>query len=125
MLLPVSQNFTKLISEYHYVMLFSQKEGLGLTLVESCMVGRPVITRGNDGCEACAEVCIDQYNGFVTNTIEELEKCLNSLVKVNSQKYDELSVHAREIYNQKFQLQTMLSKYVDYLENIWKERNEK
>lgn len=113
-----SDDIPNLISKYHYVMLFSQQEGLGLSLVEGCMVGRPLITKGNDGCQACAEVCLDNYNGFIVNTFDDLIVKLNELCSINKKDYEELCLNARKVYEEKFQLDVMLSKYFSYINKL-------
>lgn len=113
-----SDDIPSLISKYNYVMLFSQQEGLGLSLVEGCMMGRPLITRGIDGCEACAEVCLDRYNGFIINTFDNLIIFLNKLDQISHKEYQQLCIHARKTYKDKFQLDIMLSRYTSYINNL-------
>lgn len=112
------KNIPALATKYHYVMLFSQKEGLGLSLVEGCMAGRPLITKGINGCEACAEVCFDEYNGFIVNSYEELTNCLNQLNQIKDGRYHQLCVNSRRVYKEKFQLNRMLSAYTSYIDDL-------
>ncbi len=111
-------NIPSLISEYNFVLLFSKKEGLGLTLVEGCMAGRPLIAKGNNGSEACQEVCEDGYNGFIVNSLDDLVSVLNDLIYIDNEKYVQLCVSSRNTYEKKFKLEIMESKYKEYLECI-------
>jgi glycosyltransferase involved in cell wall biosynthesis len=113
-----SNNIIQLIENYDYVMLFSKKEGLGLTLVEGAMLGKPLISRGNNGCEACAEVCIDGFNGFITNTFDELLQVCNNLDNISKIKYEQMAINSKEVYSRNFRLNTMLEKYKKYILEI-------
>ena len=115
------KNVAKIIPNYHYVLLFSKKEGFGLSLVESCMMGRPVITRGVGECKACSEICVDGYNGFIINDIRSLQVFLNNLDSIPPNVYNRLCKNARYTYEVKFSLKNMLYNYEDYLRNLIKE----
>ncbi|ASB49419.1 glycosyltransferase family 4 protein [Alkalitalea saponilacus] len=111
-------NIPQLAENYHFVMLYSEKEGLGLTLIEACMAGRPVITRGADGCEACAEICIDNHNGYITNDMESLISVLNSLGNLSKEEYYKLCRNSRKIYENKFRIELMFEKYDRLINNF-------
>lgn len=111
-------NVNELIQQYHYIMLFSKKEGLGLSLIEACMLSKPVITRGIDGCEACAEICTDKYNGFIVNNYEELERVLNTIDLVPANIYQDMCDNARKIYEDKFSLNIMEESYRSYISTL-------
>lgn len=107
-----------LITDYHYVLLFSKKEGLGLSLIESCMNSRPIITRGAGGCEACAEVCINNFNGFIVNSLDDLESLLNSLDQIPFPNYKELCFNSRQVFENKFSLQRMVKEYESVIQKL-------
>lgn len=106
------------ILKYDYVMLFSKKEGLGLSLVEGCIVGKPLITKNSGGCEACGEVCMDKYNGFIVNTFENLISTLSNLRNISNEEYIEMCKNSRKVYAEKFKLEIMLSEYSEYIDKI-------
>lgn len=110
-----NNDIPKLLENYHYVMLFSEKEGLGLSLIEGCMMKKPLISRGTGGCEACSEVCIDEYNGFVVNTFDELIKRLNTLQNISKEKYEAMCINARNHFEEFFREDSMVEKYVSYI----------
>lgn len=104
----------KLILDYQYVMLFSKKEGLGISLIEACMMGTPVLAKTIGGSEACGEICIDEYNGFNINTIGDVKRVINSLSSINENKYRELCYNSRKLFNEKFNKKLMMGRYSAY-----------
>jgi glycosyltransferase involved in cell wall biosynthesis len=103
------------IHKYDYVCLFSEKEGLGITLIEGCMFGKPLIT---NNLESVLDVNKNNYNGFVVKNYIELIECINSLPFPDSDRYKSLSVNARKQYEDFFTLDKMLQDYKKYLVNI-------
>jgi glycosyltransferase involved in cell wall biosynthesis len=106
----------KELYKYDYICLFSEKEGLGVSLVEGCMFGKPLIT--ND-LESVQEVNINNYNGFVVHNWAELIVCINSLPTPNSDKYRQLSFNARKQYIDIFTVNKMLTAYNNALYDIY------
>lgn len=96
------------IDKFHYTMLFSEKEGLPLTLLESCMFGRPMLT--ND-IPAAMEINKNGKTGFVYRDIKAFADGLGKLPLPGSDKYRALSENAREEYEDKFREETMIEKY--------------
>lgn len=112
------KEITSLIKDYHYILLFSQNEGLGLSLIEGIMMGKPLISRGIDGCEACSEVCVDKYNGWIVNSFSDLLQLLNSLQNVTEEDYLRLSLASRKHFEKHFKKETMLNSYYAYLQKV-------
>lgn len=108
--------------KYDYVCLFSQNEGLGLTLIEGCMFGKPLIS--ND-LASVQDVNINGYNGFVASTWEKLITCLNSLPLPNSEKYQSLSKHSRALYEKRFRAFTMINEYRTIIKSFFKNKYER
>ena len=98
----------KEISRFHYTMLFSEKEGLPLTLLESCMFGRPMLT--ND-IPAAMEINKNGKTGFVYREIKTFADGLGKLPLPGSSEYKTLSENARKEYEDKFREETMIEKY--------------
>jgi glycosyltransferase, family 1 len=103
------------LPKYDYVCLFSRKEGLGLSLVEGCMYGKPLIT--NDILPVL-DVNTNGYNGFVFPTWEALINGLNHLPKRDTPEYQSLSRNARLRYEERFTENAMIKSYREYLEEI-------
>lgn len=116
--LGYTKDILKMIPNYHFVMLFSKKEGLGLTLIESCMLGVPIITRGENGCEACSEICINDFNGFIVNNFEDLLNRINNLSNLSQESYFNLCLNSRKQYEEHFKIEKMYENYMSYLNSI-------
>ena len=78
----------KEISRFHYTLLFSEKEGLPLTLLESCMFGRPMLT---NNIPAAMEINKNGKTGFVFQSIKSFADELTNLPLPGSDKYKALS----------------------------------
>ena len=98
------------IYKYDYVCLFSEKEGLPLTLIEALMFKKPLIT--ND-IPQCLEINEDGYCGYVNHSYDDILKCLNNLPSPDSELYKTLSANARSIYENKFQWGVMIRNYFE------------
>ena len=98
----------KEIYRFHYIMLFSEKEGFSLTLLEACMSGRPMLT---NNIPAAVEVNKNGVTGFVYNDIMSLADGLGRLPLPGSAEYRTLSIHARKEYEDKYREETMIEKY--------------
>lgn len=98
----------KEISRFHYILLFSEKEGLPLTLLESCMYGRPMLT--ND-IPAALEINSDGETGFVFHDVDFLAKGLEDLPLPDSDAYQRMAANARRRYEERFREETMIAAY--------------
>ncbi len=115
-------NLIELYKNYDFMLLFSEKEGLPLSLVEACMFGIPSITRNVGGC---GEVITDRYNGFVVKKLDELLQTLNNLPNLSEDEYINLCKNARKVYEEKFTEEKMFNEYLKYinlLEQNWKKK---
>jgi len=115
-------NLIELYKNYNFLLLFSEKEGLPLSLVEACMFGIPSITRNVGGC---GEVITDRYNGFVVKKLDELLQTLNNLPNLSEDEYINLCKNARKVYEEKFTEEKMFSEYLNYIKNIEENWNRK
>lgn len=98
----------KEISRFHYILLFSEKEGLPLALLESCMYGRPMLT--ND-IPAALEINSDGETGFVFHDMDSLAKGLENLPLPDSDAYQRMAANARRRYEERFREETMIAVY--------------
>lgn len=108
------------LDHYDYVFLYSQKEGLPLSLIEGCMFGKPLIT--ND-LPAVLDVNKDGVNGFVYSDFESLIEGLNKLPFPDSKEYLEMSQRSRLIYEENFTEDKMIYQYRTYLGKILDNNN--
>lgn len=106
-------NIYKELNKFDYVLLFSKREGLPLSLIEGCMFGKPLITNNLD---SVMDVNVDGYNGFVFEDYESLLEGIKNLHKISSTEYDKLSRNARNKYLSDFTKEAMLKKYIEIID---------
>ena len=95
-----------------YVLLFTKKEGLPISLIEAIMMGKPIICNDVGGN---LEIVENKVNGFVCNTFQELLQCINNLSNIPEAEYSQLSENARDKYLNEFQVDTMIKQYKKYI----------
>ncbi len=103
----------KSLNQFDYICLFSQKEGLGLSLIEGCMFGKPMIT---NNLPVMLELNVAGETGFVYSDIASLVRGLNTLPLVDSEAYKRLSRNARARYELLFTEDKMVAQYKRLLE---------
>ena len=89
-------------------------EGFSLSIIEAFECGIPVIAF-NFG-EAANEQIIDNYNGYIVNTVDEFKTKLVDLLK-NSEKLKKLSQNAKE-FSKKFEINTIVSEWEKVFKKI-------
>lgn len=97
------------------VVLPSYREATGMILVESALMGKPLIASNVPGCNT---VVIDNYNGYLVNKsdIDDLyKKCLN-MYKISNQKYNFFSKNSIEI-GKKFDVKNNIKIYNKIISN--------
>lgn len=102
--------------EFDYVALFSEQEGLPLSLIEAGMFHKPVIT--NDIPQSL-EVNRDNYNGFVCKSWKEAVEKLNNLPAPDSKQYEVMAENARNLFTDLFNYDVMISNYKKLLNSIY------
>lgn len=112
-------NINKVLPNYDYVMLFSQKEGLPITLIEGCMHGKPLIINDAGGN---LEIGINKRNAFVVYTWEELLSSLNNLPNITDSEYLKLAQNSRLHYLKNFEYTIMIKKYIELIEVMIKHK---
>ncbi len=106
-----------LLQETDYVMLFSQHEGLPISLIEATMCGTPIICNNVGGN---AEIAHDGKNAFIANDWDDLVLTLNRLLDVTDEQYKLMSKNSRAIYEQYFTFESFKTKYLNLLDKISK-----
>ncbi|QRQ61207.1 glycosyltransferase family 4 protein [Sphingobacterium multivorum] len=104
----------KVMVEYDYVMLFSENEGLPLSLIEATSYGKPIICNSVGGNE---EIVVSGVNGYVVNEYEKLIDLINYLDKITMKEYKEMCYSSRNQFEQFFSEKEMLDKYKDLILN--------
>ena len=114
-------NIPSRLPEFDYVCLFSQKEGLGLSLVEGLMFGKPLVT---NLLPALLEVNRPGSTGFAYPDFASLAQGLNSLPQPGSPAYATLSHAARERYETYFTEPRMIEEYREVVRQVGIEPDE-
>ncbi|WP_283709997.1 glycosyltransferase family 4 protein [Pseudoalteromonas prydzensis] len=99
-----------LISESDVVCLpTTYGEGVPRILIESCAVGRPIITTPLGGCK---DICIDGFNGFLVdpNSSESISSALKKLA-LNYSLINEYGANGRELVESKFSNQSVFEQH--------------
>lgn len=110
----------KELYKYDYVCLFSEKEGLPLSLIQGEMFHRPLIT--ND-IPQCLEINSDGYSGFVCKSWNEIIERMNNLPAPGSKEYEAISLNSRAMFDKLFSYETMVQNYTSYINSIdWHKR---
>ncbi|MDE5830423.1 MAG: glycosyltransferase family 4 protein, partial [Clostridia bacterium] len=103
----------KELFKYDYVCLFSEKEGLPLSLIEGCMYAKPLLT--ND-IPSSLEINRPSFNGLIGKTWDEIIDMINSIVKIDSKEYNRMSNNSRQLFEKEFDYQVMIDKYRKYID---------
>ena len=101
--------------KFDYVCLFSEKEGLPLSLIQGGMFHKPLLT--ND-IPQCLEINIDGYGGFVCHTWDDVIKCINTVPSPDSMEYLNYSNNSRAIFEKLFNYDAMIRNYKKYINSI-------
>lgn len=101
-----------LIEQCDYMLLFSTKEGLPITLIEAAMCSTPLIVNDVGGN---LEIARPNENGIVVDNWENLIEQLNKLTEIDEAKYMDMSKRSREIYEENFSYQGMINKYIELI----------
>jgi glycosyltransferase involved in cell wall biosynthesis len=102
------------IHEFDYLMLFSTREGLPLSLIEAQKYGKPVIANDVGGN---VEIIENGVNGFIVNSFEALKNKLNELTKIDQNRYNELSLNSAKNFEERFSQKMMIANYEHFIQN--------
>ena len=106
------ENMTEFYKNLDFVLLFSKKEGLPLSLIEAQAYGIPIICNDVGGN---LEVLEDKYNGFLVNSFNELVEKLNNIAQLEEAEYNRLSKNSIDVFNKKFSFNKMIESYDAYI----------
>ncbi len=98
-----------------FMLLFSDHEGLPISLIEACKYGLPAICNNVGGN---LEIVRDGVNGIVADSWEELLTVLNGLPDMSQSEYDRMSRGGREIYEKEYNFDIFKSNYLQLIKNI-------
>ncbi|RXG12921.1 glycosyltransferase involved in cell wall biosynthesis [Leeuwenhoekiella aestuarii] len=104
------------IVNYDYIMLFSEQEGLPLSLLEGIMCKKPIIANDVGGN---LEIGIPGYNGIeLIENWDSLAEQLNNLNSIEKNQYDLMSERSRELFLKKFRMEIMVEQYSQLIQTL-------
>jgi glycosyltransferase involved in cell wall biosynthesis len=110
------ENISELINKVDYLMLFSEREGLPISLIEGTMHGKPLLANDVGGN---LEICVPGENGFLLEeNWESLADTLNALVTLPEDEYLRMSKNSRKRYECMFTYENMVSRYIDVINQM-------
>lgn len=104
-----------LMKQCDFMLLFSEHEGLPISLIEACKYGLPAICNNVGGN---LEIVKDGVNGIVADSWEELLSVLNGLPDMPRSQYDGMSRGGREIYETEYNFDIFKANYLQLLKHI-------
>lgn len=105
-------NMESVCTSVDYIMLCSLKEGMPLSLIEGASFGLPIICNDVGGN---MEILDEDFNGFQIKNLEHLPEILKKISNLTRQEYQRLSDNSLKTFKEKFQMETMLSEYHNYI----------
>lgn len=105
----------ELMCKCDFMMLFSQHEGLPISLIEATQSGTPIICNDVGGN---IEIVRDGENGFVVNDWDSLLSTLNSLPLIRSADIARMSEAGRNIYLNNFNFDIFKRNYSQLIKSI-------
>ena len=108
-------NISERIEEFDYILLFSKKEGLPLSLIEACMSGKPMLT--ND-LPSVMDVNVNGVTGYVYDSLDSLIASLSTLPQPATLEYRDLCNNARKRYEELFTECKMVERYRQVLKKL-------
>lgn len=106
-----------LMKDYDYIMLFSEKEGLPITLIEGAMCSKPLIVNDAGGN---LEIAFPNKNAFYASNWDSLLDVLNSLENVSIDVYENMAKFSRQVYEQYYMYDKMIFQYKSLIKHIAK-----
>ena len=105
----------ELMRQCDFMLLFSDHEGLPISLIEACKYGLPAICNNVGGN---LEIVRDGVNGIVTDSWDGLLNVLNGLPEMSQNEYDGMSRAGRKIYEEEYNFDIFKSNYLQLIKNI-------
>lgn len=110
-----ASDMERLYNECDFVMLFSEHEGLPISLIEATMMGIPIICNDVGGN---SEIATNGNNAIVVNEWENLISVLNDLPTMDNEKYLSMCRNSRKIYQDKFTFDLFKKNYLNLLNSM-------
>ena len=98
-----------------WVMLFSKKEGLPLSLIEGSSFGKPLICNDVGGN---IEIMIDRYNGFCIKSETDVFRIIEIVSTISADTYKKMSQNSRNHFIKHFDRNTMIDSYLKVVDKL-------
>ena len=102
----------ELYDSIDFVLLFSLKEGLPLSLIEAQSFGIPIICNSVGGN---LEILKDKENGYLISSFEEMLAIFKTLLNLTPEQYQKMSSTSIDIFNEKFSYRGMIMNYISFI----------
>ena len=106
----------KYIKDCHCLVLPSYREGLSRAIIESIVIGRPIITNDVPGCKDLVE---HNKNGYLCkkNDYFDLSKMIEKFIKLKDKKKYEMGIYGYNKYALSLDVDKVNDKYIDLIYN--------
>lgn len=104
-----------LYEESDFILLFSQSEGLPLSLIESLNYGKPIICNDVGGA---LEILEPNQNGYFIQDLEDMLRLFQSLENLSLEEYKRMSMASKRIFKEKFRYQIMIDSYLETIKEL-------
>jgi glycosyltransferase involved in cell wall biosynthesis len=98
-----------------WVMLFTEREGLPVSLIEAGAYALPSICNDVGGN---TEIIHQGVNGYIVNTYEDLLEKIKDAVNMDASEYQKLSFAARQLFEEQFTMEKMTEAYLGLIDQI-------
>ena len=108
-------DMVNLMKQCDFILLFSDHEGLPISLIEATMMGLPIICNDVGGN---TEIALNGENAIVIDKWDELLATLNRLPRMDEETYHSMCHRSREIYEERFTFERFQKAYLNLLSNL-------
>lgn len=105
------KDMTSIYAQSDIVVLPSYREGLPKSLIETCSIGRPIITTDVPGCRECV---IEGYNGMIVPVKDSISLAKAILKMVNNRELQlKMGRNSRKMAEQEFSIDNVIEKHFE------------
>lgn len=115
LVLGFRNDISVLMQECDFMMLFSEHEGLPISLIEAAQSGLPAICNNVGGN---TEIIHDGKNGIVVDEWDSLVDVLNNLPTIKQEDMEKMSKEGRKIYTNNFNFEIFKKNYCKLIKSL-------
>lgn len=105
------KDMTSVYAQSDIVVLPSYREGLPKSLIETCSIGRPIITTDVPGCRECV---IEGYNGMIVPVKDPISLAKAILKMVNNRELQlKMGRNSRKMAEQEFSIDNVIERHFE------------